>query len=176
MVLLAAVSTISNAAHPTGTFTLSNFKSNTTTTSLRECDGQLYSTPNEPGNTEFDYTIINALNGDRNSVSFQSNKNKTMYIQVVQGTGVEANRLGVNVYNKLDQNAVSFKVVGGLNRPTDFSFKASTGQFIALTNALKGDCSKKFQNPSSDVALVNFADLKSKADATWRLMIPTNKL
>ena len=176
MVLLAAVSTISNAAHPTGTFTLSNFKSNTTTTSLRECDGQLYSTPNEPGNTEFDYTIINALNGDRNSVSFQSNKNKTMYIQVVQGTGVEANRLGVNVYNKLDQNAVSFKVVGGLNRPTDFSFKASTGQFIALTNTLKGDCSKKFQNPSSDVALVNFADLKSKADATWRLMIPTNKL
>ena len=106
MFVLATFLTISNAAHPTGTFTLSNFKSNTTTTSLRECDGQLYSTPNEPGNTEFDYTIINALNGDRNSVSFQSNKNKTRYIQVVQGTGVEANRLGVNVYNKLDQNAV----------------------------------------------------------------------
>jgi hypothetical protein len=159
---------IVQAAHPTGTFTLSNFKQNTTTTSLRECDGQLYSTPSVHGNKDFDFNLVNALNGDRNSVSFQSNKNSSMYIQVSTYP-----RLGVNVYNKLDTNAVSFKVVGGLNRPTDFSFKASTGEFIALTHSLDGDCAKQYQAPASDVALVNFSDLKSKADATWRLMIPT---
>lgn len=136
----------------------------------------MYATAGEPGNKDFDFTLIDAMNGDRDSVSFQSVQNQKNYIQVVSGSGVEPNRLGVDVFNATNLNAVSFKVVGGLSNPTMFSFKAFTGEFIALTHKLEGGCASKYKAPeSSDVALVEFADLKDKASATWRLMVPTKK-
>ena len=175
MILLttfALFAIVAHAAHPTGTFTLDYVNGNLTS-SLRECDSQLYSTAGVPGNKGFDFDLINAMNGDRNSVSIRSGRNKSMYVQVVNGKGVEPNRLGIDLFNSSDLNAVSFEVVGGLNNPTMFSFKAFTGQFIALTHELKGDCASKFKAPDSDIALVALSDLKDKASATWRLMVPT---
>ena len=120
------------------------------------------------------FFLINAMNGDRDSVSFRSTQDKTMYIQVVSNTG-EPNGLGLSHFNATDLNGVSFKVVGGLSSPIMFSFKAFTGEFIALTHQLKGRCASKYAAPDSDVALVQLKDLQDPASATWRLMVPTKK-
>ena len=175
MLIFTALLTIAvvHAAHPTGTFTLDYVKGNVTT-SLRQCGSQMYSTVNEPGNNDFNFELINAMNGDRDSVSFRSTQDKTMYIQVVSTTG-EPNRLGLSHFNATDLNGVSFKVVGGLSSPIMFSFKAFTGEFIALTHQLKGSCASKYAAPDSDVALVQLKDLQDPASATWRLMVPTKK-
>ena len=158
-------------AHPTGAFTLDHSKGNAT--SLRECQQSLYSTPVEAGNDDFTFEMLNAMNGDRNSVTFQSKKNPDMYIVATTASiNSTTTSLVLGPYNPANKDAVSFQVVGGLSSPVQFSFKTKNGQYIALTSTLEGDCASKYHAPSSSVTLVNFDDLKSKSDATWKLMIP----
>ena len=44
----------------------------------------MYATAGEPGNKDFDFTLIDAMNGDRDSVSFQSVQNQKNYIPCIK--------------------------------------------------------------------------------------------
>lgn len=53
---------------------------------LRHCQYVLSCMPNEPGNTDFSFAVVAALNGDASSRSFQSTEFPTYYISIFNAT------------------------------------------------------------------------------------------
>ena len=163
------------AARPLGRFRLQPMSD--PLAAMRHCSMELFSTAaakaDHPDDFTFDLTY--ALNEDRDSVSIRSKNYPDHYVQVVNGTGIEHNRLGLAVQpknrTKASRELASFKVVGGLGDPAAMSFlSAATGEYIALNNKLAGACSANFTGTTaSDITL---QAKPTPEDATWRLQVP----
>jgi len=122
---------------------------------MRHCNYIVQATPIETSD-DFNFKLVNALNGDSNAVSFQSTNFPDHYLSIIDGQDggfAERGRLGIvttpDVYN------ASWVIVSGLADPTNFSIVSQsrtpmfTGKYITLSNKNSGGCN--YSPPSGDM-------------------------
>eukprot|EP01062_Namystynia_karyoxenos_P003544 TRINITY_DN11283_c0_g1_i1.p1 TRINITY_DN11283_c0_g1~~TRINITY_DN11283_c0_g1_i1.p1 ORF type:complete len:833 (+),score=275.17 TRINITY_DN11283_c0_g1_i1:84-2501(+) len=134
-------------------------------TRLRHCLFSLYSTAPSLGlQDDFAWKVVPALNGKGDSVSFQSVNYATRYIVPINGSDVEAGRLGIRPVT--DKDMASWRVIPA--QDGSYSFQSSGGGYLALDGRLQGDCAGQYtKGRDQDVTLVKQPDA---ALSTFRLV------
>ena len=160
------------AARPLGRFRLQPMSDSLT--AMRHCSMELFSTAaakaDHPDDFTFDLTY--ALNEDRDSVSIRSKNYPDHYVQVVNGTGIEHNRLGLAVQpknrTKASRELAASRSSASWEQPR--CPLCRDREYIALNNKLAGACSANFTGTTaSDITL---QAKPTPEDATWRLQVP----
>jgi hypothetical protein len=141
---------------------------------LRHCYYQAFATPLEPGNADFQFTVVGALSGAAGDVSLRSVDYPTQYLTLIGAVNgaTEGTRLGITETPAAAD--ASFTPVAGLSDPSLLSLRVAGGAFAGLYvgrapgGTLSGQCGSKYGAPSSDVLLVVGAG--DAVAATWSVL------
>ncbi len=162
---------------------------------LRHCNYIVEATPIEGGSNDFNFKVVNALNGacdpshtpqstspspptphpspagDSSAVSFQSMNYPTRHLSIITGSFAEIGRLGID--EQPDPYNASWVIVSGLADPTNFSLisqsrtPAFNGGYVTLSATDSGGCN--YGPPSGDVYV---APKGQGVSQTWILGTP----